>query len=76
MICKECRAQFEKDSTNQVRCRPCIDRNPHHGRHEIGKLGDAYVRRAKVRLAMRIRHWNISMGYGKLVEMFPDLEGR
>ena len=73
MNCKDCGDWFSKTAPNQARCRPCIKENPHHGRHEIGKLGEKYIKRAKVRLKMNIKHWNISMGYGKLKEMFPDI---
>jgi len=76
MICKDCKDWFKKTKPNQGRCIPCIEERPHHGLHDISKLGDKYVAGAKKRLAKTVRHWNISMGHKKLVTMFPDLEGR
>jgi hypothetical protein len=71
MLC-ECGTLFHP-KTNQKRCSLCIELKPHRGRHAAGKLGEKYVKQAKIRLMGVTKHWNISMGTKALKTMFPDL---
>jgi hypothetical protein len=74
MICG-CGIEFTP-KPNQRRCPLCIALAPHRGKHAASKLGEKYVREAKVRLSKKVKHWKIGMGINALKIMFPDMYER